>query len=92
MRENTAADSYKTVMIRKLLFLYMLLLLNFDRCCCCRWVKYEEDVEENGKRWSKPHVASVTLHNVFELKSQMAMGAIMLECEGKSIPQLAGMF
>ncbi|PVD39087.1 hypothetical protein C0Q70_01715 [Pomacea canaliculata] len=25
-----------------------------------RWVKYEEDVEEGGERWSKPHVASLS--------------------------------
>ncbi|CAC5404016.1 SLC4A4 [Mytilus coruscus] len=54
-----------------------------------RWVKYEEDVEENGKRWSKPHVASVTLHYVLELKTQMSTGAILLDADVKSLPQLA---
>ncbi|CAG2204038.1 NCBE [Mytilus edulis] len=54
-----------------------------------RWVKYEEDVEENGKRWSKPHVASVTLHYVLELKTQMSTGAIILEADVRSLPQLA---
>jgi sodium bicarbonate transporter 10 len=27
-----------------------------------RWVKFEEDVEEGGNRWSKPHVATLSLH------------------------------
>ena len=53
-------------------------------------MKYEEDVEENGKRWSKPHVASVTLHYVLELKTQMSTGAIILEADVRSLPQLAG--
>ncbi|XP_076110717.1 electroneutral sodium bicarbonate exchanger 1-like isoform X2 [Mytilus galloprovincialis] len=54
-----------------------------------RWVKYEEDVEENGKRWSKPHVASVTLHNVLELRTQMFGGALVLDADVTNIPQLA---
>lgn len=54
-----------------------------------RWVKYEEDVEENGKRWSKPHVASVTLHNVLELRTQMFVGALVLDADVTNIPQLA---
>ena len=28
----------------------------------CRWVKFEEDVEEGGNRWSKPHVATLSLY------------------------------
>lgn len=54
-----------------------------------RWVKYEEDVEENGKRWSKPHVSSVTLHYLLELKTQMSTGAIILEADVRSMPELA---
>ncbi|XP_052063065.1 electroneutral sodium bicarbonate exchanger 1-like [Mytilus californianus] len=52
-----------------------------------RWVKYEEDVEENGKRWSKPHVASVTLHNVLELRTQMFVGALLNKPFMKKIPE-----
>ena len=33
-----------------------------------RWVKFEEDVEEGGNRWSKPHVATLSLHSLFELR------------------------
>lgn len=56
----------------------------------CRWVKYEEDVEENGKRWSKPHVASVTLHNVFELRSELSCGVMMLGIDVKNLKEIAG--
>ncbi|XP_063439652.1 electroneutral sodium bicarbonate exchanger 1-like isoform X2 [Mytilus trossulus] len=54
-----------------------------------RWVKYEEDVEENGKRWSKPHVSAVTLHYLLELKTQMSTGAILLEADVRSMHELA---
>ena len=37
----------------------------------CRWVKFEEEVEEGGSRWSKPHVATLSLHSLFELRSMM---------------------
>jgi hypothetical protein len=35
----------------------------------CRWVKFEEDVEEGANRWSKPHVSSLSLHSLMELRS-----------------------
>ena len=56
----------------------------------CRWVKYEEDVEENGKRWSKPHVASVTLRNVFDLRSELSSGSKMLGIDAINLQQIAG--
>src|SRR5579883_2488450 len=31
-----------------------------------RWLKFEEDVEHGG-RWSKPHVATLSLHSLLEL-------------------------
>ncbi|XP_012941835.1 sodium bicarbonate cotransporter 3 [Aplysia californica] len=54
-----------------------------------RWVKYEEDVEEGGMRWSKPHVASLSLHSLFELRSCLTTGACMLEMDALSISQVA---
>uniref|UniRef100_A0A2C9LSW4 Band 3 cytoplasmic domain-containing protein n=1 Tax=Biomphalaria glabrata TaxID=6526 RepID=A0A2C9LSW4_BIOGL len=55
-----------------------------------RWVKYEEDVEEGGMRWSKPHVASLSLHSLFELRSSLTTGACMLEMDANNIQQVAG--
>lgn len=43
-----------------------------------RWVKFEEDVEEGGDRWSKPHVATLSLHSLFELRSLLTNGTVML--------------
>ncbi|KAK3795634.1 hypothetical protein RRG08_025685 [Elysia crispata] len=56
-----------------------------------RWVKYEEDVEEGGERWSKPHVASLSLHSLFELRSSLTTGACMLDMDALSIAQVADM-
>ncbi len=36
---------------------------------CYRWLKFEEDVEDGGERWSKPYVATLSLHSLFELRS-----------------------
>ncbi|KAL5007261.1 hypothetical protein ScPMuIL_016067 [Solemya velum] len=44
-----------------------------------RWVKYEEDVEEGGDRWSKPHVASLNMHSLFNLRKQLLEGAMLLD-------------
>ncbi|CAI9721662.1 electroneutral sodium bicarbonate exchanger 1-like isoform X1 [Octopus vulgaris] len=53
-----------------------------------RWVKYEEDVEEGGERWSKPHVASLSLHSLFELRSCMMSGAVMLDMDAHNLSQV----
>ncbi|XP_052079272.1 electroneutral sodium bicarbonate exchanger 1-like isoform X2 [Mytilus californianus] len=54
-----------------------------------RWVKYEEDVEDSGNRWSKPHVASLSLHSLFELRSQLLNGAVMLDMDAYHISQVS---
>lgn len=55
-----------------------------------RWVKYEEDVEEGGERWSKPHVASLSLHSLFELRSSLLSGAVMLDMDAHNMAQAIG--
>lgn len=57
-----------------------------------RWIKFEEDVEEGGDRWSKPHVATISLHSLFELRSCILNGTVMLDLEATSLDQIAGMF
>lgn len=49
-----------------------------------RWLKFEEDVE-NGGRWSKPHVATLSLHSLLELRSCLTNGAIFLDFPGEDI-------
>ncbi|XP_062339856.1 electrogenic sodium bicarbonate cotransporter 1-like isoform X3 [Osmerus eperlanus] len=53
-----------------------------------RWIKFEEKVEEGGERWSKPHVATLSLHSLFELKKCIEKGTIMLDLEASTLPQV----
>lgn len=55
-----------------------------------RWVKFEEKVEEGGERWSKPHVSTLTLHSLFELRTCIQTGSVLLDLEGYSLPQIVG--
>lgn len=55
-----------------------------------RWVKFEEDVEEGGNKWSKPHVATLSLHSLFELRSCIIKGTVLLDLEATDLGQVAG--
>eukprot|EP00095_Tigriopus_kingsejongensis_P007769 maker-scaffold154_size301342-snap-gene-2.21 protein:Tk07769 transcript:maker-scaffold154_size301342-snap-gene-2.21-mRNA-1 annotation:"sodium-driven chloride bicarbonate exchanger-like isoform x17" len=54
-----------------------------------RWVKFEENVEDGGNRWSKPHVATLTLHSLFELRGMLNSGSVMLDMYAKSLEDIA---
>lgn len=54
-----------------------------------RWVKFEEDVEEGGDRWSKPHVGTLSLHSLFELRSLLTNGTVMLDMEANNLEEIA---
>ncbi|XP_037402065.1 electrogenic sodium bicarbonate cotransporter 1 isoform X2 [Pygocentrus nattereri] len=56
-----------------------------------RWIKFEEKVEKGGERWSKPHVATLSLHSLFELKTCIEKGTIMLDLEANSLQQTVEM-
>lgn len=47
-------------------------------------------MEEGGERWSKPHVSTLTLHSLFELRTCLQTGSILLDLEGYSLPQIVG--
>ncbi|XP_073696807.1 solute carrier family 4 member 4a isoform X5 [Garra rufa] len=51
-----------------------------------RWIKFEEKVEKGGERWSKPHVATLSLHSLFELRTCIEKGTIMLDLEANTLP------
>lgn len=59
-------------------------------CVCFRWIKFEEKVEKGGERWSKPHVATLSLHSLFQLKNCIEKGTIMLDMEANSLQQIVG--
>jgi hypothetical protein len=56
---------------------------------CARWIKFEEDVEIGG-RWSKPYVATLSLHALLELRSYLTNGAILLDSIGDDLPSIVG--
>ncbi|XP_078702366.1 sodium-driven chloride bicarbonate exchanger-like isoform X3 [Branchiostoma floridae x Branchiostoma belcheri] len=58
---------------------------------CARWVKFEEDVEEGGDRWSKPHVATLSLHSLFELRSCILTGTVLLDMDANHLTDIANL-
>uniref|UniRef100_A0A0L8G4E9 Anion exchange protein n=1 Tax=Octopus bimaculoides TaxID=37653 RepID=A0A0L8G4E9_OCTBM len=54
-----------------------------------RWIKFEEDVEEGGDRWSKPHVATLSLHSIFELRCCIMSGTCMLDMDTSNMQQMS---
>lgn len=57
---------------------------------CCRWLKFEEDVEDGGERWSKPYVATLSLHSLFELRCCIMNSTVMLDMRANTIEEIAG--
>ncbi|KAF6734989.1 Electrogenic sodium bicarbonate cotransporter 1 [Oryzias melastigma] len=53
-----------------------------------RWIKFEEKVEKGGERWSKPHVATLSLHSLMELKAFIEKGTVKFDMEGTTLPQV----
>ncbi len=45
-------------------------------------------MEEGGNRWSKPHVATLSLHALFELRSFILNGIVMLDTEAHSLEEV----
>jgi len=48
-------------------------------------------VEEGGERWSKPHVATLSLHSLFELRKGISSGTVLLDMNAVTLPQIVGM-
>ncbi|XP_076425678.1 sodium-driven chloride bicarbonate exchanger isoform X7 [Peromyscus maniculatus bairdii] len=56
-----------------------------------RWLKFEEDVEDGGERWSKPYVATLSLHSLFELRSCVLNGTVLLDMHANTLEEIADM-
>ncbi|XP_076327328.1 band 3 anion transport protein-like [Tachypleus tridentatus] len=54
-----------------------------------RWIKYEENVEEDADRWGKPHVASLSFHSLLSLRKCLEQGTVLLDLEEKDLPGIA---
>lgn len=55
-------------------------------------MKFEEDVEEGGERWSKPHVASLQLRAIHELKDLLSEGIVLLHTDANDFENVVGEF
>ncbi len=55
-----------------------------------RWVKFQEDVEDGGKRWSKPYVPALRLSALTDLRQSMEDGLVALNVEGSNIAEIMG--
>merc|ERR1712223_126360 len=56
-----------------------------------RWIKYQETVEPEGNRWSKPHVSTPTLQGWLELRKSLQDGLILVDIEAPDFASLCHM-
>uniref|UniRef100_A0A4W5LUY6 Anion exchange protein n=1 Tax=Hucho hucho TaxID=62062 RepID=A0A4W5LUY6_9TELE len=56
-----------------------------------RWIKFEEDVEEETDRWGKPHVASLSFRSLLELRRTITHGVVLLDLEQTTLPGIANL-
>uniref|UniRef100_UPI00398EC2D1 anion exchange protein 2-like isoform X2 n=1 Tax=Pristiophorus japonicus TaxID=55135 RepID=UPI00398EC2D1 len=50
-----------------------------------RWIKYEEDLDKETNRWSKPRVPSLTFKSLVELRQAIRKGAILLDLDENTL-------
>ncbi|NXJ76645.1 S4A8 protein, partial [Trogon melanurus] len=55
-----------------------------------RWLKFEEDVEDSGERWSKPYVTTLSSQSFSELRSRITNGTVLLDVCANSMEEIAG--
>lgn len=48
-----------------------------------RWIKFEEDVDDETDRWGKPHVASLSFRSLLELRRTITHGKKLLRGSSK---------
>ncbi|XP_008299971.1 anion exchange protein 2a, partial [Stegastes partitus] len=54
-----------------------------------RWIKFEEEVDEETERWGRPHVASLSFRSLLELRKAISHGAVLLDLKQKTLPGIA---
>ncbi|KAK5920212.1 hypothetical protein CgunFtcFv8_024047 [Champsocephalus gunnari] len=54
-----------------------------------RWIKFEEEVEEETERWGRPHIASLSFRSLMELRKTISHGAVLLDLKQKTLPGIA---
>ncbi|NXW09139.1 S4A4 protein, partial [Fregetta grallaria] len=53
-----------------------------------RWIKFEEKVEDGGERWSAPHVPALPLHSLFQLRTCLQKGTMLLDLDAPSFKEI----
>ncbi|NXS54106.1 S4A4 protein, partial [Brachypteracias leptosomus] len=53
-----------------------------------RWIKFEEKVEEGGERWSAPHIPALPLHSLFQLRTCLQKGTVLLDLDASSFKEI----
>ncbi|KAM6122960.1 anion exchange protein 4 [Phoenicopterus ruber ruber] len=53
-----------------------------------RWIKFEEKVEDGGERWSAPHVPALPLHSLFQLRTCLQKGTMLLDLDASSFKEI----
>ncbi|XP_028987262.3 anion exchange protein 2a [Betta splendens] len=54
-----------------------------------RWIKFEEEVEEETERWGRPRIASLSFRSLLELRKTMSHGAVLLDLRQNTLPGIA---
>ncbi|XP_027744449.1 anion exchange protein 4 [Empidonax traillii] len=53
-----------------------------------RWIKFEEKVEDGGERWSAPHIPALPLHSLFQLRTCLEKGTVLLDLDAASFKEI----
>ncbi|XP_054144249.1 anion exchange protein 4 [Melozone crissalis] len=53
-----------------------------------RWIRFEEKVEDGGERWSAPHVPALPLHSLFQLRTCLQKGTLLLDLDATSFKEI----
>lgn len=51
--------------------------------------RFPQNVEEGGDRWSKPHVSTISLHALMDLRSFLLNGTVLLDMEASTLENIA---
>ncbi|VDK65269.1 unnamed protein product [Onchocerca ochengi] len=54
-----------------------------------RWIKYEQTIEGDGTRFSKPHITLLSVIGLIQLKNCLRKGVILLDAEAYSFNEIA---
>ncbi|KAM4729008.1 anion exchange protein 2a isoform 2-T4 [Anableps anableps] len=54
-----------------------------------RWIRSEEDVEEETERGRRPHIASMSFQSLLDLQKLLSHGTVLLDLKQRTLPGIA---